>query len=498
MKKNLLLLLLSVFCLLPSMAQTVRVLPAENLYMEKGQLHRGVILGELVPKAKFSSFCPYWQIDSVQIYGQLFDPKTLEPLPYVTVYAVHRDNDYIVDSVVNNPSEWSVHFVSPASQHRLFALHTPGYVPVILEYQPPVMPEITKVSQLEYLKLDRSFQQTFQQQAFDSNEYRQWVEAVLDEQERIWLDNGDLYLEAGRFMPMGMPAVRIAAPIDDLRRFYLNNMRYGTSIHADFAYALSPEGYFVGQVQYAGDLRVVWHIARIDGYEQIDLPPIVFDTPPGHADEFRWAPGGWLYFKRGDEYFKLHVDIPVTQNCRMQDIEISEEEFFKVMKSAEQKENIMSHDRTPDATDTAILSQWAGIDLLSFDLISEECGYVSYEPGYECLEIAVGDYCCTRLKGDTVDMEACMMALSASSPRYFAGVNMEWGAGDVEVPGYIYIYPLSSDNRHVGTPFIYQTTPEWFPQGRHYFWAADGWFYVEGYDRKSDRPVYHKLHLPQP
>ena len=474
-------------------AQNVRVLPAENIYMKFGQLHRGVIFGELVPKASFSSFCPYWQIDSAQIYGQLLDPETMEPLPYVTVYAIHRDGDYIVDSVVNKPNEWGSHFVSPASQHRLFALHFPGYVPVILEYDPPEMPEIMKVSQLEYLKLDCSTQQTFQKEAFDSNEYQQWVESVLDEQERTWLDNGDLYFEAGRFMPMGMPAVRVVSPIDDQRRFYLNNMRYGNSFHADFAYALSPEGYFVGQVQHGGDLRVVWHIGRIDGYEQIDLPPIVFDTPPGHADEFRWAPGGWLYFKRGDEYFKLLVDMPVTQNCRMEDVEVTEEEFFKVMKSAEPQENMIHEERTPDATDTAILNQWAQNLLMSFDMVSEDVAYQWYAPGLEYLEIAIGDYCCTRLKGDTVDMEACMMVLSASSPHYFAGVNMEWGAGDVEVPGYIYIYPLLPDNRHVGKPYIYQTTPEWLPQGRHYFWASDGWFYIEGYDRKNGCPVYHKV-----
>jgi hypothetical protein len=130
------------------------------------------------------------------------------------------------------------------------------------------------------------------------------------------------------------------------------------------------------------------------------------------------------------------------------------------------------------------------------DFIMEERAYVWYEPGYECLEIAIGDFCCTRLKGDTVDMQACMMALSADVPRFFAGVNMEWGAGETEVPAYIYFYLLLPDDEHVGKPYIYQTTPAWYPTGRHYFWAADGWFYIEGYDRKNEKNVYHKLHLP--
>ena len=47
MKKHLL-LILAVAVGLCAGAQNVRVLPAENLYMEKGQLHRGVIFCELV------------------------------------------------------------------------------------------------------------------------------------------------------------------------------------------------------------------------------------------------------------------------------------------------------------------------------------------------------------------------------------------------------------------------------------------------------------------
>lgn len=513
MKKHLL-LILAIAVGLCAGAQNVRVLPAENLYMEKGQLHRGVIFGELVPEASANCYLRYRDIDSVDVYISLYDPKTMEEIPFAAVYAVHRDKDYVVDSMLAMPDTFWLYYINvtiPLREPRLLAVHLPGYVPLIMEYEPPVVPEITKVSRDEYEALDSGYRQTFQPEPFPADEYKRWVEAVvLDEQEKTWFESGDLWLEAGRFMPMGLPAVRVVAPIDDQRRFHLNNMLYGIPIHADFAYALSPEGYFVGQVQRGGDLRVVWTIARIDGYEQHELSPIVFDTPPGNADEFRWAPGGWLYFKRGGECFKLHVDIHVTQNCRMQDIEVTEAEFFDVLQRSEQQENMIHGDRSPDAADTAILRRWARDVFLDPDFIMEESGYVWYEPGYECLEIAIGDFCCTRLKGDTVDMQACMMALSAAVPRFFAGVNMEWGTGETEVPAYIYFYPLlpalplnqgeypngGRGSEHVGKPYIYQTTPAWYPTGRHYFWAADGWFYIEGYDRKNEKNVYHKLHLP--
>ena len=426
--------IIAVVCCGALQAQNIRVLPAENLYMADGQMHRGIILGELVPEVDFRCFFSYSDIDSTMFLCQLFDHNTLETIPYFTVYAVHNDADYVVDSIVvinDFEKEWLTLFRTSGSQRRLFAVHAVGYVPLIIEYVPPVLPEIVQVSRRDYKKQDRSR----------------------------------------------------ASSIPEL----LDISMYRT-------FALSPEGYFVGQVRQGRDMRVVWHILRIDGYERHDLPPFDIDTMTGKADEFRWAPGGWLYFKRGDEYFKLHVDIPVTQNCRMQDVEVSEYEFFNLLDSAKQY-NMPRVDRTPDATDTAILRGWYGNGYDMLDVF-EETSFLRYEAGYECLEIGMGDYCCTRLKGDTVDMQSCDMKLSVALPRHFAGVNYEWGAGDIEVPGYIYIYPLLTDDNHVGKPYIYQTTPSWVPTGRYDFWAADGWFYVEGYDPKNDRQVYHKLRLP--
>lgn len=181
----------------------------------------------------------------------------------------------------------------------------------------------------------------------------------------------------------------------------------------------------------------------------------------------------------------------------LMDIEISEAEFFAELERAGQ-ENMIRADRDLDAGDTAAVMAWwrkhdNSPDILSIAL--EDCEGMFYE-GLETLEIVVGDYCVTRLKHDTVDMAACSMSLSAAG-HLFGGINMEWGAGDAGLPSYIYIYPLLPDYEHVGQPYIYQTTPAWEPSGRPHrdFWGPHGWFYVEGYDRKQDKYVYHRLHI---
>lgn len=91
---------------------------------------------------------------------------------------------------------------------------------------------------------------------------------------------------------------------------------------------------------------------------------------------------------------------------------------------------------------------------------------------------------------DTVDI----MAFSVRE-YLIGGINMQWGSGDPDLPAYVVVYPLLPDDKHVGDPYTYQTTPEWTPTGRHAFWGAYGWFYVEGYDSKNDRYVYHRLHI---
>ena len=389
-------------------AQSVRTFE-ENVHMENGRLERGIVICEPEPTALFCCLYSYWELDSVWVSGMLYDPHTMEQLPYATVYAVHRNgNGYVVDSVVKS-SYMALNFGTPPREPRLFAVHTLGYRPVLVEFTPAAMPEMQKVSLREYERVGK---------------------------------------------------------------------------------APSPEGYRVEQTQDSAG-RIVWRIFRIDGFEQQELQPIVFYGPEGWADEFRWAPGGWLYLKRGDSHYKLHADIPISQNCRMKDVEVGEAEFRKAMLS--EQHNQTRSDRTPDA---AALKSWARRESLPVELVNEESGYVAFEGGYECLEIAVGDYCCTLLKHDTTAMQSCDMALSVDIPRYFGGVNMEWGAGDSEVPAYIYIYPLLADGKHVGKPYIYQTTPAWAPTGRYAFWGAGGWLYVEGTVPHTDRIVYHKVRLP--
>ena len=410
---RILLLLATIAVVVGAEAQNVTV-SVENLHMENGRLERGIVICERVPIADFRCSYTYWELDSVWVSGMLYDPLTKEVLPYPTVYAVHRNgNGYVVDSVVKS-SYMALNFGTPPREQRLFAVHTLGYRPVLVEFTPAAMPEMQKVSLREYERVGK---------------------------------------------------------------------------------APSPEGYMIEQTQ-DSVRRIVWRIFRIDGFEQQELQPIVFYGPEGWADEFRWAPGGWLYIKRGDNHYKLHVDIPLTQNCRMKDVEVSEEEFKKAMLSDQY--NQIRSDRAPDAADTVALHAWARREFLPVEFVNEESGYVRYEGGYECLEIAVGDYCCTLLKHDTTAMQSCDMSLSADIPHYFGGVNMEWGAGDSEVPAYIYIYPLLADGKHVGEPYIYQTTPAWAPTGRYgyAFWGEGGWFYVEGYIPHTDRTVYHKVHLP--
>lgn len=195
----------------------------------------------------------------------------------------------------------------------------------------------------------------------------------------------------------------------------------------------------------------------------------------------------------------LEYDPTATPQKRtLIDIEISEAEFSDALMRADQ-ENWIRSDRPLDADDTAAVIAWLqkcnyySPDILN--IVLEECGGVFYE-GLETIEIAVGDYCVTRLKHDTVDMKDCSMSVSTAG-NLFGGINMEWGAGDADLPAYVYVYPMLPDFEHVGQPYIYQTTPAWEPSGRPHrdFWGPHGWFYVEGYDRNQDKYVYHRLHI---
>ena len=81
-----------------------------------------------------------------------------------------------------------------------------------------------------------------------------------------------------------------------------------------------------------------------------------------------------------------------------------------------------------------------------------------------------------------------------SRDHLLAGINYQWGAP--EQPTYIYIYPYPADSRHVGSPYIYQTTPAWNTSGSVFFWGEDGWLYVEGWKPDTSQSCYHKVRLP--
>ncbi len=174
------------------------------------------------------------------------------------------------------------------------------------------------------------------------------------------------------------------------------------------------------------------------------------------------------------------------------DIELSEAEFKKAMSQVSQKDQESSA-RTPDAADTAALQSWGKANELELETFLPECSFLHYTPNIDALEIAIGDFCCTRLKEDTVDMVSCGMVLSPTSPRYFGGIKIEIGAGEPDCPAYIYLYPLLADGRHVGKPFVLETTKKWLPSGLDMFWGTDGCFYVGGYDHHANHAVYHKL-----
>lgn len=472
-------------------AQKLNLLES-NLHMEGDRLEMGIVICER--ELDVWSYVGYHDDpDSAEVHLSLADSRTGERLPWFAVFAVHREGGNIVsDSLVWSNGEDELaplcHFRIDARRPRLLVVATAGYRPALLEYEPVKDPEIQKSTKREFER-QKPFVQTFDTLPMDTALRHRIVDYQLDELERSWYDSGELSLHLGRFLPSGTMVVRVDAPIDDFRRFLFDTHYYSSrSLHADYAYALSPDGYLVGQV-IDGNLRVTWEIARLDGFEWHELWPISFHLPGPVADEFRWGTDGWLFFRSGNQYFKLHVDIPTTQNCRMKDVEISREEFEQA-KAESSKYNTFSSGRTADAADTAILRTWVGErGYLLYDFL-EESGAASFGD-LHCLEIAIGDYCVTRLKADTVDMATCFLTLSPDG--LFAGIEFEDLVGDDGVPAFIYIYPLAPDGQHVGSPSIYQTTPAW-KAATPYFWGSDGWLFVEGFD-PNNNTVYHKLHL---
>ena len=115
--------------------------------------------------------------------------------------------------------------------------------------------------------------------------------------------------------------------------------------------------------------------------------------------------------------------------------------------------------------------------------------YYTFE-GYDFIQLGIGDFCCTRLHGDTTYMSPCNIRLNTDN--FIGGTIYDESSLDIE-RAYVYIYHLDYITMKVGKPYIYETTPKWSPCYKDEFWGIDGWFYIEGYDHETKQHVYHKV-----
>lgn len=147
-------------------------------------------------------------------------------------------------------------------------------------------------------------------------------------------------------------------------------------------------------------------------------------------------------------------------------------------------------EREPNATDTVIFLEWirTNATFLTIENINE-CSYYTCE-GYDFIQLGIGDFCCTRLHGDTTYMSPCSIRLNTDN--FIGGTIYDESSPDIE-PAYVYIYHLDYITMKVGKPYIYETTPKWSPCYKDEFWGKDGWFYIEGYDYETKQYVYHKV-----
>ena len=194
-----------------------------------------------------------------------------------------------------------------------------------------------------------------------------------------------------------------------------------------------------------------------------------------------------------------HVDtafveqmVEVTQNGIVwEDVRISQAEFEAAALAKNHYQKTRS-ERTPDANDSAIVREWAKEIGIDFEDCMEECGYYDFEYNGFIIELAVGDYCCTRTHNDTTRIPACWMSLSTDNllAGYFTDV-IYWDAPFEEAEGIVYIYPYDYTSDKFGKPYIYKTPPRWYPCGES-FWGADGWFFIQGWDKDRNNE-YHRV-----
>lgn len=184
--------------------------------------------------------------------------------------------------------------------------------------------------------------------------------------------------------------------------------------------------------------------------------------------------------------------VEVTQNGIVwEDVRISEATFDAASRVKEQYQRIRS-ERTPDKKDSAIVRKWAKEIGFDYEDCMEECGFYDFEGCGHIVELAAGDYCCTHTHNDTTRIETCWMSLSTDNllASYFTDV-IYWDAPFEGAEGIVYIYPYDCTSDKLGKPYVYKTPPRWWPCGDS-FWGADGWFFIQGWDREGNTE-YHKV-----
>lgn len=458
----------------------------------------GVTFGEEDMKIDYT--CQRQQDGSLVVSGTVAYAMTGEALPYVTVsslWEIYPKNNFVPrEELAVTDSLGRFSFRRPALSQRMLAFCCVGFRPELFEEHWDTI----AVSEHEYL-IQRDVSQRFDTTVVSpeerdrlTKEYYEVFHSCPGCDEYAWLESEGLRCRIGRFQPSGTLGVHMLWPIDDRRSFYFNGMHY-TYFDADRLFALSPEGVFASQSPSSGDLRDHLHISLIDGYEVSGFHDLALDSTQGFLTGLRWAEGGWLYFRteRGGCY-KVHVDMHPQTNCRMEDVEVSEAEYFAAKASFDQYNHARKQYDTPTAADTvAVLRYREKYNMSWWDPMGADSQDVEYShlegTDIDIVEVAIGDYCCTFMSGDTTEMQTCLMALSHEG--VFAGC---WVQEEVDSPGYIYLYLLSADRRSVRQSLVYQTTPAWFPYGE-LFWSRDGWLYLEGRTGNHDRVVYHKVRL---
>lgn len=189
-----------------------------------------------------------------------------------------------------------------------------------------------------------------------------------------------------------------------------------------------------------------------------------------------------------------HKNVPTSIETVWEDVKISKAEFESAALVKEQYQNIRS-DRKPDKIDSSIVSEWAK-EIGDGDLkyFMEECGFYQFEGWGEIVELSLGDYCCTHAHNDTdtTCIPACWMSLSTDHllAGYFTDV-IYWDAPFEDAEGYVYFSHYDYTFDKLGKPYVYKTAPQWYPIGDS-FWGADGWFFLEGWDKERN-VEYHKI-----